>query len=401
MKLSTYFLAALFTIAAFLPVQAQIAVKGGIVYTMAGDAIENGVILIRDGKIEAVGSEDSVTIPDGYEVHESAVVTPGLIDARTVVGLAGIYNVAHDQDQLERSNAFQPELRAIDAFNAREDLVKWLRGHGITTIHTGHGPGAVASGQTMIAKTAGNTVDAALVDSVWAVAFTLGPSVGSNFSSPGTRSKAVSIFRSELIRGQEYLNRQENGDSGSRDLKGEIMAKVVSGQIKAMVTARSVTEIMTALRIAREFDIDLVLDGASEAYEVIDEIAEAGVPVIIHPPMIRASGENQNVRFDHAALLHEAGIPFAFQSGFEGYVPKTRVVLFEAAVAVANGLPFEAGLAALTINAAELLGISDRVGSIEPGKDADLALFTGDPFEYVSQVCKVFVNGELVSDECY
>jgi len=130
--------------------EAQIAVKGDVVYIMDGSPIQNGVVLISDGKIERVGSANRVSIPSGYEVYEAKVVTPGMIDARTVVGLAGYYNQQHDQDILETSNAVQPELRAIDAYNAREFLVGYVNSKGMTTIHTGHGPGAVMSGQTMI-----------------------------------------------------------------------------------------------------------------------------------------------------------------------------------------------------------------------------------------------------------
>src|SRR5690554_6317380 len=142
--------------------EAQIAIKGETVYTMAGNPIQNGVILVKDGKIERVGA--NIQIPNGYEVYEAKVVTPGLIDAHSVVGLAGYMNQPHDQDQLETSSAMQPELRAIDAYNAREVLVEHLKNHGITTVHTGHGPGALISGQTMIVKTTGETVDEALVD---------------------------------------------------------------------------------------------------------------------------------------------------------------------------------------------------------------------------------------------
>ena len=133
--------------------QAQMAVRGETVYTMAGAPIRDGVVLVRDGKIERVGPAAQVTIPAGYQVLSAKVVTPGLVDAHSVVGLAGAMNQPHDQDQLERSSPIQPELRAIDAYNAREDLVAWLRGFGVTTVHTGHGPGALASGQTMIVKT--------------------------------------------------------------------------------------------------------------------------------------------------------------------------------------------------------------------------------------------------------
>ena len=155
---------------------AQVAVRGQTVYTMSGAPIQDGVVLIgRDGKIERVGPASSVRVPNGYRTLEAAVVTPGLVDAHTVVGLAGYLNQAHDQDQLERSNAIQPELRAIDAYNAEEALIDWVRGFGVTTLHTGHGPGALMSGQTMIVKTRGRTVEEAMVEPVTMVAMTLGP----------------------------------------------------------------------------------------------------------------------------------------------------------------------------------------------------------------------------------
>jgi imidazolonepropionase-like amidohydrolase len=132
---------------------AQVAVLGKKVHTMAGPPIEDGAVLVRDGKIAMVGKADAVRIPDGFRVLRAEVVTPGLIDAHSTVGLSGIFNHPHDQDQLERSAPIQPELRAIDGYNAREKLVEWVRGFGITTVHTGHAPGELISGQTAIVKT--------------------------------------------------------------------------------------------------------------------------------------------------------------------------------------------------------------------------------------------------------
>jgi imidazolonepropionase-like amidohydrolase len=180
----------------------------------------------------------------------------------------------------------------------------------------------------------------------------------------------------------------------------ETLVRVLDGEIPLMITAQQVPEIMAALRLQREFGFRLILDGAAEAYLVLDEIKQAGVPVILHPTMVRPRGETVNATLETAARLHEAGIPFAFQSGFESYVPKTRVVLFEAAMAVANGLPRTVALEALTIQAARILGIADRVGSLEPGKDADLVLFDGDPFEYTTHVCGVIIEGEPVHETC-
>ena len=381
------------------PLQAQIAVRGETVYTMAGAPIRDGVVLVRNGKVERVGPAAQVAVPAGYRVLTARVVTPGLVDAHSVVGLAGAMGQPHDQDQLDRTSPIQPELRAIDAYNAREDLVAWLRGFGVTTVHTGHGPGALASGQTMIVKTRGDDVGEALVDSATMVAFTLGPSVAANFRSPGSRAKGVSMLRAELVKAQEYARKQQAGGQ-ARDLKLEALAKVLGGEMPALVTAHRVPEILAALRLAEEFKLKLVLDGAAESYLVTDEIKRAGVPVILHPTMVRPGGETESATLETARKLRDAGITVALQSGFEGYVPKTRVVLFEAAMAAANGLSMEDALRTVTIDAARVIGADRRVGSLEPGKDADLVLFDGDPFEFTSHVCAVLIEGVVVSQEC-
>ncbi len=385
----------------------DIAVRGETVYPVTAPPIRNGVVLIEDGRIAAVGPAADVRIPDGVEVLEAAVVTPGLIDAHSVVGLAGYLNQPEDQDEIEHSSAIQPELRAIDAYNPHEPLIAWLRSFGITTVHTGHAPGEVISGQTMIVKTAGNTVRDAVTVPFAMIAATLGEGavVGegseSGRTSPGNRSKAAAMLRTELVKAQEYLARQADaGDkqNGGRDLALEALGRVLRKEIPLLVTAQRHQDIVTALRIADEFDIRLVLDGAAESCLVVDEIRAAGVPVIVHPSMARAFGPLENISFTTPAKLSDAGIPFAFQSGFESYVPKTRVVLFEAAITLQHGLTFEQALAHLTIEAAKLLGVADRVGSLEPGKDGDLALYDGDPFEYTSHAVGTVIEGVQVSD---
>ncbi len=377
------------------------AIKADLVHTMSGQAIEQGIVLVSDGKIERVGTQSRISVPDGYEILEAAVVTPGLIDARSVVGLNGIFNYEHDQDALDTSRPIQADLRAFDAYNPREALVDWIRRLGVTTVHTGHAPGALVSGQTMLIKTDGNNnLGESILDSTVTLAMTLGASVGRNFNSPGTRSKGVALLRSELYAAQEYKNRQNSDNPPARDLNKEALADVLRGETKALITANRATEIMTALRIAREFDIEIILDGAAEAFLLIDEIKEAGVPVFIHPTMVRTGGEMQSASFTTAGKLHAAGIPVFFQSGYEGYVPKTRVVLYEAAIAMVNGFGYDETLAALTIDAARFFGVDDRIGSLEAGKDADIVLFNGDPFEYTSNVCTVLINGRIVSDTC-
>jgi len=397
------FVAGLLILLAPAPLAAQLAVRADTVYTMAGAPIPNGVVLIgRDGRIEAVGPAARVRIPRGVKVVSGKIATPGLIDAHSVVGLSGARNQPHDQDQLETSDPIQPELRAVDAYDAREVLVDWVRGFGTTTLHTGHGPGALMSGQTMVVKTRGGSVAEALVDSATMVAMTLGPSVSSRFSgkSPGTRAKGIAMLRATFIRAADYARRRADSDSTARDLRLESVARVLDGSLPALITAHRISEIQAALRLQREFGFRLVLDGAAESYMILDEIKAAGVPVILHPTMIRNNGEANSATFETAARLHAAGIPVALQSGFESYVPKTRVVLFEAAVAAANGLPREAALATVTSAAAAVIGQAGRVGSLEVGKDGDVVLFDGDPFEYTTHVCGVVIEGRLVSEGC-
>jgi imidazolonepropionase-like amidohydrolase len=440
-----------------------IAVLGETVYTMAGQPIRDGVVLIRAGRIERVGSSRDVRIPNGYRTIRARVVTPGLIDAHSVVGLAGYLNQPHDQDQVERSAAMQPELRALDAYNAREELVTWLREHGITTIHTGHGPGALISGGTMIAKTTGNTAEEAVMVANSMIAVTLGPEAyASGGRAPGTRAKEIALLRQELIRTQEFVSKAAKqasapaaaptsspntggspdpatipprpneqvgargttdtttpigrpaettgtqtgtptagggGKDETRDLRREALARVIRRELPLLITAHRSQDILSALRLAQEFNIRIVLDGAAESYLLTEEIKRAAVPVIIHPTMYRATGETENLSMETAGILRRAGIQVALQSGFESYVPKTRVVLFEAALAAANGLQPEEALGLITIDAARVLGIANRVGSLETGKDADLALFDGDPLEYTTHVQGVIINGQVVSEE--
>jgi imidazolonepropionase-like amidohydrolase len=435
-----------------------LAVRAETLYTMAGQPIRDGIVLIRGGKIERVGAASDVRIPNGYRTIRARAVTPGLIDAHSVVGLAGYLNQSHDQDQVERSAAMQPELRALDAYNAREELVTWLRQHGVTTIHTGHGPGALISGGTMIAKTTGDTADEAVIVADSMIAVTLGPDAfAASGRAPGTRAKEIALLRQELIRAQEFVAKaarpastpattatpntagspdpattppqpneqvgargttdtttpigrpaettsaqagaQAGGKDDARDLRREAMARVIKRELPMLITANRAQDILSALRLAQEFNIRIVLDGAAESYLVTEEIKRAGVPVIIHPTMARATGETENLSMETAGTLRRAGIPLALQSGFESYVPKTRVVLFEASVAAAHGLQPEEALGLITIDAARLLGISNRVGSIEAGKDADLALFDGDPLEYTTHVKGVIINGQVVSEE--
>lgn len=405
----------------------NLVVKGKTVYTMAQNGaaatITDGVVIIKDGKIAAVGKAAEVKLPDGVKVIEAAVVTPGLIDARGTVGVSGLYNTKHDSDQLERSAAIQPEMRAIDAYNPMDKLVEWVRGFGITTVNTGNAPGALVSGQTIVVKTTGNTADEAVILSPAMVTATIGPgSLESGAKAPGTRGKQVSMLREELIKAKEYAEKRKaseakkkagtekkedakdegkeesKGGGDSRNLRLEMLSDVLDGKVPLTVTVNRAQDIESALRVQKEFGFKLILDMAAESYLVADQLAKEKIPIILHPTMYRAVGEAENLSFETAARLKKAGVLFAIQSGYEGYVPKTRVVLFEAAIAAANGLKFEDALASITCDAARILGLEARIGSLEPGKDGDVAMYDGDPFEYTNHCVGTVVNGKLVSE---
>ena len=382
-------------LAASITVSAQIAVKGETVITMAGDSISNGIVLINNGKIEAVGPAKSVKIPAGYRVINAKVITPGLIDAHSVIGLNGYLNQPHDQMALDGSSPIQPELRAIDAYNAEEKLIEWVRSFGVTTIHTGHQPSALISGQTMIAKTVGKDVDEATIVPTAMIAVTLGrDALAGQGKSPGTRAKEAAMLRAELIKALENSKKSDP----PKDLKSEIMVRVIKRELPLLITANKAQDIMTALRLAKEFNLRIVLDGVSEAETVMDEIKASGFPVIIHPTMARPGGDEESLSMETASKLKAAGILTALQSGYESYVPKTRVVLFEAGMAAANGLSQRDALALVTIDAAKILGLESRIGSLEPGKDADIALYDGDPFEWTTHCIGTIINGKVASE---
>lgn len=399
--------ALLWTLSGWVSAGEVVAVKGKRIHTVSGRIIENGVVVCVDGKIAAIGDATTVAIPDGARVHEAEVVIPGLVDVRTCVGLSGLLNASQDSDQLEASNPAQPELRAIDAYNGKDELVEYLRGYGVTTVHTGHAPGELISGQTLIAKTHGNTIEAALMVDGRAVCCTLAETAKkSGKQSPGTRGKQVALLRQLLIEAGEYRTKLAKKPEGSdakpepqRNLKLEAMAEVLDGKKALLITADRAQDIANALRLADEFKIAIWLDSAAEAHELIPQIQKAKVPILLHPTMARASGERENLTFRSAAILKENNIPFAIQGGYESYVPKARVILFEAAIAAAHGLSREAAIEAITLAPAKILGIADRVGSIEVGKDADLALFDGDPLEYTTHCVGVVIDGKSYPGE--
>ncbi|MEZ4237950.1 MAG: amidohydrolase family protein [Myxococcota bacterium] len=380
---------------------ADLVVLADEVRPVDGPVISQGAVLVRDGKIAAVGGQSDVDVPEGAVVLRGAVVTPGLVDGLTAAGLTGPYNQPQDQDHDEPGLPVAAALRAVDAYAPWDPLVDWLREHGVTTIASGPSPGSPVGGRTVVTSTAPGggvrVADGMLV-------LTLGEAAKELEGSHSRMGSAAEI-RQAFALAAEYRARRALplADRAPVDLALEPLAEALAGERRVVVFARRADDLLTALRLREDLGLDVVLAGATEAYLVRDAIAAAGVPVLVGPPMARAwssSGEAHNGTFENAALLAAVGVPIGFGTGYEAYVPKVRVVLFEAAIAAANGLGPERALRAATLGGAEILGIADRTGSLTVGKDADLVVFDGDPFEYATHVCTVIVGGQVLEETC-
>jgi len=392
----------------------NVAVLADHLYTMADGAQGGpGMVLIRDGKIEAVRTGAHQQSPDGYTVLKAAFVTPGLIDADTTAGISGAYNIPADQDQDEATDPNTADVRTLDSFNPNERLLKVLNQYGVTTVQSAPGPRNPIAGRAGIFKTAGTdsgpaTVEQLVVRQESAMVFNLGESpkltYGKKEKAPTTRMKTAEIIRRALSDAKAYEEKwdkwKKDGSDISkqpaRDMKLEALVPVVDGRLPAIFNAYRADDIDTAIRIGNEFRLRYMLASVTEGYLIPDAIRRAGVPCLAGPVMQRfESLETANATFENPTILKRAGIAVALMTGYESYVPKNRILLFEAGIAAANGLGMEEALRMVTAGAARILGIDDRVGSLAPGKDADIALFDGDPFEYTSHVQAVLTGGQV------
>jgi imidazolonepropionase-like amidohydrolase len=398
---------------AHLAVAQKIAIVAGKLYTMGSEPQgQPGVVLIENGKVTAVRKGSAA--PAGYTEMHAAYATPGLIDAKTTAGISGAYNIPADQDQDEQSDPNTADVRALDSFNPREMLLQYINTYGVTTVQTAPGIINPIAGQagifkTVGPKTVGPTVDQLAVKSVSAIVFNLGESpkgfYGKKDKAPTTRMMTAAIIREGLLNAQAYQKKWADWNAGDKkdpskqpahDLKLEGLSLALRGEVPAIFNAYRADDIDTAIRLAQEFKLKLILSSVTEGYLEAQVVKQSGAAALVGPTLQRLESlETNNASLENPAILARAGVPVALMTGFEDYVPKNRVLLLETGVAAANGMGFEAALRASTIESARILGIADRVGSLEPGKDADIVLYDGDPFEYTSHVTAVLVNGKL------
>jgi imidazolonepropionase-like amidohydrolase len=383
----------------------RFAILAGRIDSVATKSISNGVILVEGGKITAVGPASDVKVPEGWPVLTAAVVTPGLIDAHTVVGLSGAANVGADQDQDEMSDPNQADLRVLDSFNPREPLLEFLCREGVTVVHAVPGRANVIAGQTGIFRTSGRTAESMTLRFPAGLLVNLGESPKSSYPhrQPTTRMGTAALLRTALAQAQNHARKVAAAKSEDKrppyNPKLEALGLALDGKLPVIFAAHRADDLCTALRLAKEFKLSPRLDLATEGYLIADRLTEAKVPVVVHPTMQRpGSMETYHSQLCNAAVLADHKIPLAIGTGFEAYVPKTRVLRHEAAMAMVNGLGYDRALRAITLDAARILGIDKQRGSIEKGKVADLVLFDGDPFEHATHVTYTLIEGRVVYD---
>ncbi len=384
----------------------RFAVFAGRLHTVAKGTITDGAILVEDGKIRYAGPRDHLELPPQTPVLTAACVTPGLIDAHAVVPITGELNIPADQEQDEHSDPNQAELRVLDSFNPNEPLLQFLREQGVTVVHALPGRVNVIAGQSGVFRTYGRTAEQMTLRFPSGLLINLGeiPKQAYTGRLPTTRMGTAALVRTALTQAQNNARKRATAKDAdkqpARNLKLEALELALDRKVPCIFSAHRADDLDTALRLAKEFNLNVFLDLATEGYLIADTIAAAKVPVVVHPTMQRigSSMETYNSHLCNAAVLADHKVPVVIGTAFEGYVPKTRVLRHEASIAMVNGLGFERALRAITLDAARVLGIDDRFGSLEVGKVADLVLYDGDPFEHATHVTHTVIGGRVVYD---
>lgn len=382
----------------------MILIKNGKILTMAGKSYEKGCILIEDGKIIDVG--ENLTVHSGAEVidAEGMLVMPGIIDAHCHLGMWEDSMGFEGADGNEATNPITPHLRAIDGINPMDKTFKEAYEAGITTVMTGPGSTNVIGGQFAVIKTYGKRIDDMIMQAPAAIKIAFGENPKRTYAekgqTPKTRMATAALLRETLMKAVDYKAKKERGRENpdkmpDTDIKLEALLPVLAKKIPLKAHAHRVDDIFTAIRIAKEFDVDLTLDHVTEGHLIVDELKEEKVPLIVGPSFGgRGKVELREKSFKTPGILSNAGIKIALTTDHP-VIPLHNLAMC-AAYAVKDGMKEEDALAAITINAAEIIGVADRVGSIEPGKDGDIAIFDGNPLDIMTKSQYVLINGRIV-----
>jgi len=397
----------------------MIAITDGKVMTITQGTLERGTVLVEGGRIVAVGKH--VEIPEDAQVYDATgkVVMPGLIDAHCHVGLFPDGIGWEHSDGNEMTDPITPHLRALDAVHPGDPAFKDLVAAGVTTVLTGPGSGNLIGGQWVCLKTAPRpSVEQMVLLEPAGMKMALGENpkrvYGDQKKAPSTRMGNAATLRTALVNARNYLEKWrqyeteqaayqakvEAGDKDAtppkppeRDLKLEALGKVLRREMKARVHAHRADDMLTAIRIAEEFNLDLTLEHATEGYKIADILAAKRIPVTAGPILFsRVKYELKDMTPRNPGLMAKAGVKVAIQTDEMSAV---KYLPINAALAVREGMPEEEALKAITINAAQIIGVAERVGSLEVGKDADVVVFSGHPFDYRTVAELVLVDGQV------
>jgi imidazolonepropionase-like amidohydrolase len=393
---------------------ALLFIINGKIYTMAGDVIEKGYVRTGQGKILAVDDMDGyeqvrteeALLGNGKSLKNEEVldvkgawVLPGLIEAHAHIGITEEKEGATGDDCNETSDPVTPTLRAIDAVNPMDPAFHDAIRAGITSVMAGPGSANVVGGQFVFMKTQGRCVDNMIVLAPAAMKAALGENpknaYGADGKSPVTRMATAALLREQLFKAWQYRQKRDEGTLGELDFQMEAWMPVLAREIPLKVHAHRADDILTAIRIGKEFCIDLTLDHCTDGHLIAEEIKESGYPAIVGTDLTaRNKPEVKNMNFKTNAILHEAGILIAVTTDHP--VALIQYLPLCAGLAVKQGLPMEEGLKAITINPAKICRTDERVGSLEVGKDADIAVFSGNPMEVFTETLYTIIDGEIV-----
>ncbi len=385
----------------------MILLKGGRVFTMAGQNYENGYVAIEGDKIAAVGSMEALPEAEWETVYncEGMVILPGMVDGHNHIGMWEDGLGLEGDDGNEDIDPIMPHLRALDAVNPLDRSFEEGLHAGVTTSVTGPGSANVLGGQFVALKMAGKCVDDMVIRMPVAVKAAFGENPKMTYheknQTPVTRMATAALLREALIKARdyrqalaEYQKDPDGTDKPDFDMKSDSLLPVLEKAIPLKVHVHRSDDMFTAMRIAKEFDILITLEHATEAYQMT-EYLDGSIPLLIGPFLCdRSKPELRNLTPKSAAVLENAGLKPAIITDHPE-IP-VQYLPISAAIAVREGMPYMAALEAITIRPARYTGIADRVGSLEVGKDADIAVFDGDPLAYTSKAVMVWINGKLV-----
>lgn len=378
----------------------MLLIKNGILYTMEETKPIQADLLCVDGKIAKIAKR--IPRKPGMEVLDvkGMGVYPGFIDAHSHIGISEEKIGVQGDDCNEVTTQITPYLRAIDAINPMDSAFHNALAEGITGVMAGPGSANPIGGQFAFIKTCGRRIDDMVVLAPAAIKIAFGENPKMNYGQkdeiPSTRMGTAAMIREELFKAKQYFEEEQNaGDSFKQQFRMECYRELFEGKIPLKAHAHRTDDIFTAIRIAKEFQLALTIDHATEGHLIADEIAYSGYPAIVGPSLSsRSKLEVSHSDFKVAGLLHKAGVLIAITTDHP--VSRIQYLPLCAALAAREGLGEENALRAITIDAARICRVDHRVGSLKEGKDADLVIYEGNPLEITASLYKTIVNGEVV-----